>query len=176
MYSLLWVATPADWRVRTSDKTPHPYWEQLHTWIRCANQLHMVIIIYGPPGFLSKLPGIGAIITELGLNVRRLHLCHFGDKYNTARTLPSAAYLQIATTLHLPPEMGKCNCGRTAEHVLDWYGAEPERARWRRKILQNTAATLCDLLHSNRNTTTTAKETIEQQHQHHHQQADKRAI
>ena len=118
-YSLLLVATPADWRVRTSDKTPHPYWEQLHTWIRCANQLHMDIVIYGPTGFLWTLPGIGAIIAELGLNVRRLHLCHFGDKYDTARTLPSAAYLQIATTLHLPPEMGKCNCGRTAEHVLD---------------------------------------------------------
>ncbi len=50
-YSLLWISTPNDW-------------QRLLKWIRKALQLGILVILFGPPGFLWKVPNIKATIQE----------------------------------------------------------------------------------------------------------------
>ena len=120
-YALLWLATPIDWYVRTPGKREDPHWQRMANWIKRATNLQMQLIVCGPPGF--PWPQMKDTIDGLRLNVERMRLCHFGEKYDTKNPRPSGSYIQVATNLHLPRRIWQCTCKvPMQEHALDWYG------------------------------------------------------
>ena len=51
-YKVLWIATPNDWHVRAAAPRANTHWLRLQLWIKKAYSLGMIIVLYGPPGFL----------------------------------------------------------------------------------------------------------------------------
>ena len=52
LYSLLWIATPSDWHVRTTTKKTATHWQTIQRWLIKASMLGMLTVVFGPPGFL----------------------------------------------------------------------------------------------------------------------------
>ena len=146
-YDLLWISTPSDWYVRTPGKRTNPHWQRLQTWMQKAATRQMKLVMFGPPGFLWKLPNIRDSIIDLKLNTARLRLCHFGEKHDKDNALPSGSYIQVVTNEEIPHKAWQCGCKQSIqEHVLDWYGKTQEHANWRRKISSRLTAELCSKL------------------------------
>ncbi len=53
-YSLLWISTPSDWHVRIPTVKLNAHWQWINHWIRKAIALGLLLVIFGPPGFLLK--------------------------------------------------------------------------------------------------------------------------
>ena len=144
-YSMLWISTPSDWHVRTSKATPH--WQRIKQWIQKAIILGIMLVLFGSPGFLWKLPNIQETIQESNMTSVRMRLCHFGDKFNRSEQQPSGSYLQVATNAKISPKKWQCQCKiPIQEHALDWYGREPERTIWRKKVTSKLIKELCNAL------------------------------
>jgi hypothetical protein len=97
-YSMLWIATPADWYVRTPGKRAGPHWKRVLNWMQRAANLKMQLVVYGPPGSLWKMDNFREAIEGLQLNTARLRLCHFGEQF-AKNGAPSGSYIQVATNL-----------------------------------------------------------------------------
>jgi hypothetical protein len=82
-YNLMWTSTPTDWYVRTPDKRSNPHWQRLINWITRAARLEMQVVIFGPPGFVWKLPNFKDTMEDLQFHMTKMRLCHFGEKYKT---------------------------------------------------------------------------------------------
>ena len=96
----------------------------------------MMIVVFGPPGFLWKLPNFKETLVELELDIVRMRLCHFGVQYDTQCAAPSGSYIQVATTVQLPYRKFGCHCKiGSYQHKLDWHGKNADHAAWRRKVL-----------------------------------------
>ena len=146
-YDLLWVTTPADWFVRTPGKRENPHWRRILDWMKRAAGRLMKIIIYGPPcTHIWRIPNFWETARELNLRTHRLHLCHFGEKYNRESKNPSKSYIQIVSNMSLPYGFAQCNCGNI-EHDNDWYGKTQPHADWRYGVNRDMTKRLCDLLH-----------------------------
>jgi len=146
-YSLLWISTPNDWHARIPTAKTTTHWQRVSHWIKKAHALGILLVLFGPPGFLWKLPNIRETLQESAMSKVRLRLCHFGDKFDNKQQQPSGSYLQLATSKHIPTTKWQCNCGvDITDHVLDWYGRDSERADWRRKISAKYAKEVCKAL------------------------------
>ena len=146
-YSLLWISTPSDWHVRIPAVKLNAHWQRINHWIRKAIALGLLLVIFGPPGFLWKMPNIKETLQESNANVVRMRLCHFGDKFDQAHNSPSGSYLQVATTRDLGTKQWQCNCTVPIQkHQLDWYGRSPERTEWRQKISVKYVRVICQTL------------------------------
>ena len=62
----------------------------------------MKVVVYGSPGFLWKLPNIKDTIEDLHLDVAKMRLCYFQEKFDKKNAVASGSYLQVATNLWLP--------------------------------------------------------------------------
>ena len=146
-YSLLWISTPNDWYVRTPTKKANAHWKRIQHWIQKAVVLGMMLILFGPPGFLWKMPNIRETLQESNLTMLRMRLCHFGDKFDNTQTKPSGSYLQLATNIKLSPKKWQCQCQvPIQDHILDWYGRHQTQAEWRKKISWKFTKEVCDTL------------------------------
>ena len=136
IYSLLWITTPCDWYVRTPGKRGNPHWQRLISFIKHAHVQRMHVIIFGPPGFLWKLPNFKENLEDLQMDLMRMRLCRLEMKYDTRNSAPSGSYIQVATNVPIQDSKNifgcRCKVG-IDQHVLDWYGKTAERAEWRRK-------------------------------------------
>ena len=109
----------------------------------------MHVVIYGPPGFLWKLPNFKECMDTLNLYPVRMRLCRFDIKFDKQNAAPSGTYIQVATNNSLKYSKDKFGCRCKVginQHVLDWYGHTAERAEWRRKTLQFFSQMVCDVL------------------------------
>ena len=146
-YTLLWIATPSDWYVRVPGKRGNPHWQRVITLVKQGHMQGMTVIMFGPPGFLWKIPNIKETLDTFNMDVVRMRLCHFNLKYDQTSNAPSGSYVQVATNKSLPPMVFKCNCRVGIDkHVLDWYGKTEEHAEWRRSVLEHFCSRLCTLL------------------------------
>ena len=151
-YSLLWISTPSDWHVRIPKAKSNAHWQRVNHWIQRAVALSLMLVIFGPPGFLWKMPNIRETIQESKMTMTRMRLCHFGDKFDPKDTNPSGAYLQVATTGNLGNARWQCTCRvPIQQHQLDWYGRSPERTEWRQKISAKYVKIVCNTLDLYRN-------------------------
>ena len=46
-YALVWIATPADWFVRTPGKKATAHWRRILDWIRTATRLRIPLVVVG---------------------------------------------------------------------------------------------------------------------------------
>ncbi len=146
-YSLLWISTPNDWHVHMSTKKATTHWQRLLNWIQKALLLGILLILFGPPGFLWKLPNIKETLQESNMSMTRMRLCHFGDKFDSSQPKPSGSYMQLATTATLPHKKWQCQCKvPIQDHILDWYGRHQTQADWRRKISIKFTKEICKVL------------------------------
>ena len=96
--------------------------------------LGMILKLFGPAGFLWKVPNCSATAVKM-------RLCHFGIKFDLEEPRPSGSYLQLATTAKVSTKLWQCKRNvPIQEHTLDWYGKHEAHGVWRRK----TAAKLID--------------------------------
>ena len=147
LYSLLWIATPSDWHIRTPTKKTTTHWQTVQRWLTKASMLGMLIVVFGPPGFLWKMPNIKETLTDLNLMQVRMRLCHFNWRFDLQNAKPSGSYLQFATTASVTTQQWQCNCGiPIQDHTLDWYGREEKRADWRRRIYSQCIEKICAIL------------------------------
>ena len=115
--------------------------------IRQACALQLRLVLFGPPGFLWKLPSLREAVTDLGLNTRRMRLCHFGCKFDRKNPAPSGSYIQVMTNQTLPQRLFSCTCPVCMDkHVLDWYGKTQDHGDWRRQMLSTFCIHLCKIL------------------------------
>ena len=103
-YDLLWIATPGDWYVRTPDNRCNPHWQRILTGMKKTADRQMHILIYGPPGFLRKLPNFREFIEGLKLDTRRLRLCHFDEKYDKETPGQAAPTYRLQLTWYYPQD------------------------------------------------------------------------
>eukprot|EP00959_Pyramimonas_sp_CCMP1952_P178071 3722043-Pyramimonas_sp.AAC.1 len=66
-YNLIWISTPGDWKLR------------------------MKLIMFGPPGYVWKLPPVRDTLEDLKVTVIRMRSCHFGIRFNMRS---SGTYMQ----------------------------------------------------------------------------------
>ena len=57
-YDLLWISSPHDWHTRTPSKKTTTHLQRIHNWLEKALALGMIFVLFGPPGFLWKVPTI----------------------------------------------------------------------------------------------------------------------
>ena len=146
-YSILWISTPNDFYVRVPSAKRTPHWQRIQQWIHKACGLRMVVVLFGQPGFLWKLPNIQDTMQEHQMTIARMRLCHFGDKYNTKDPRPSGSYLQVATTGKIPTNLWNCQCKvPIKEHYLDWYGRNQSQSDWRRTVSTKMTQEVCKAL------------------------------
>ncbi len=107
-YNLLWISTPNDWHVRTPAKKATSHWQRVQHWIQKAVLLDITLVLFGPPGFLWKMPNIKETIQDAKLNMTRMRLCHFGDKFDQSQPKPSGSYMQLATTAKITNRQWQC--------------------------------------------------------------------
>ena len=144
---MLWISTPNDWHVRTSTTKTTAHWQRIQHWIKKAVLLGVILVVYGPPGFLWNIPDLKETIQDMQMNVSKIRLCHFGDKFDSKDPKPSGSYLQVATTSKIPLLQWQCNCKiPIKDHVLDWYGRHQEQSDWRRKISSKYVKEVCTVL------------------------------
>ena len=166
-YDLLWISTPGDHYVRTPGKRCNPHWQRIQTWMKRAADRQIHIVVYGPPGFLWKLPNFRETMEELQLSVRRLRLCHFNEKFDRNDTRPSGTYLQVASSMPLPRILYPCNCRLSIpEHALDWYGQNPKQAEWRKRVSRDMVRRVCDLVITS-NTNELSRDAVLEVHREH---------
>ena len=126
-YSLVWITTPNDWQCRTPAAKKNAHWQRGQLWIQKSVMLGILLALFGPPGFLWKLPNIQETLQKSNLTMIRMRLCHFGDKFDSSQKKPSGSYLQLATTAKLSTRLWQCQCKvPIQEHFLDWYGRHPK--------------------------------------------------
>eukprot|EP00959_Pyramimonas_sp_CCMP1952_P334533 7005841-Pyramimonas_sp.AAC.1 len=53
-YALIWVSAPGDWYGRTPGKRVAPHWSRIQNLLAKARNLRMIIIVFGPPGYVSE--------------------------------------------------------------------------------------------------------------------------
>ena len=93
--------------------------------------LGMIFVLFGPPGFLCKVPNIQEVIKTSNATMVKMRLCHFGFKFNAKEPKPSASYLQLATTAKVSQTQWQCKCKiLLQEHILDWCGRSEPQAQW----------------------------------------------
>ena len=147
-FSILWISTPHDWYSRTKKATS--VWQRLNNWIKIAISVGIVILLFGPPGFLWNNPNIKETLEGAKFTTTRMRLCHFGDKFDNKSQSPSGSYLQLATNMPLDSRIWQCRCKISIQdHVLDWYGRSQEQAEWRKKISANYISKVCKLVKDN---------------------------
>ena len=146
-YTMLWISTPCDYSTRLPTAKQASHWQRLQNWIKKACVLGMVVVMFGQPGFLWKIPSIMETIQEHNMCVVRMRLCHFGYKYDPKETKPSGSYLQIASTAKICSKTWQCNCNvKIEDHHLDWYGRQELRAEWRRRVAMDLLHEACKAL------------------------------
>ena len=146
-YSALWISTPNDYHVRVSSEKRTSHWQRIQLWIHRACILGLLVIMYGPPGFLWKLSAIQETMHEHRMTVARMRLCHFGDKFDVKDKRPSGSYLQVASTGKMSSNLWTCPCNLPIkDHYLDWYGRDQGHADWRRKINLKMIQEVCKAL------------------------------
>ena len=150
-YVLLWISTPSDWHVRTPTfigiKKATTHWQRVHHWIQKAVVLGLLLVLYGPPGFLWKMPNIKETLDDSKMTVLKIRLCHFGDKYDATQVKPSGSCMKLATTAKMSTRRWQCNCNvPIQDHVIDWYGRHQPKAEWRKKISDKYIAEVCNAL------------------------------
>ena len=147
-YSLVWISTPSDWSVRIPGNKVTAHWQRVQQWIHKTATLGIILIIFGPPGFLWKLPNIRETMEECELQVVRMRLCHFKERYDKTSTVPSGAYLQFATNqTNFNTRRWQCPCKLPiSDHKLDWYDRNQANADWRRRMRALCVRDLCNAL------------------------------
>jgi hypothetical protein len=109
--------------------------------------LNMFIVVFGPPGFLWKVPNIKETLSYM--TVMKLRLCHAQDKFDTQNAKPSGSFLRLATNAKIDTRQFECKCKvQITDHILDWYGREQERAEWRKTMSSKYIKLVCDTLAS----------------------------
>ena len=132
-YSLLWISSPDDWHARATTRKAATHWQRVGNWTAKAVALGIALMLFGPPGFLWKVPNIRESLQERNATMRRMRLCHFGNQFDPD-SKPSGSYLQPATTANISTKLWQCKCGMPIqEHTLDWYGRGEAHADWRKK-------------------------------------------
>ena len=155
-YSLLWISTPNDWYVRHKTKRTTAHWQRILHWIQKAILLGILVVLFGPPGFLWKVPNIQETMQPPNVTMIKMRLCHFGHKFDSGQPKPSGSYLQLATTAQLSPKQWQCLCNvPIQEHVIDWYGRSQLHAEWRAKITLQFTKEICNALAVRGNVTPT---------------------
>jgi hypothetical protein len=96
-YSVLWIGTPDSWHIRIPTAKTTVHWQRTQHWIHKAVTLEMTVVLFGPPGFLWKLPNLRETMEASKMQMPRMRLCHFGDKFDKTQPKPSGSYLQLAT-------------------------------------------------------------------------------
>ena len=127
-YSLLWMSTPNNWHARIPTKKATAHWQRMQHWIQKAVVLGIILIVFGPPGFLWKMPNIQETIKESNMTMVRMRLCHFGDKFDTSQSKPSGSYLQLATTSKLSQKSGSVNVNFPFKN-MSWIGMADTKTR-----------------------------------------------
>mgnify|MGYP001420148067 CR=1 FL=1 len=134
-YDLLWISSPHDWHARKESKKTTTHWQRIQNWLEKAMLLGMVFVLFGPPGYLWKVPNIQEVIKQSNAFTVKMRLCHFGCKFDAKDPRPSGSYLQFATTAKVSTRLGQCNCKLPiTEHTLDWYGRSEAQAQWRQQV------------------------------------------
>ena len=147
-YNLLWICTPDDWHVRTSAKKSTTHWQRIQNWIQKAMLLGIMLVVFGPPGFLWKMPNIKETLQDSNMQQMKIRVCHFDLRYDRSNKQPSGSYMQLATNATISSRMWQCNCNiPITDHVLDWYGRSQPQAEWRMKVAQQFTHEICEALH-----------------------------
>ena len=142
--NLLWISSPSDWQIRGASRKSTAHWHRVLQWMKKAVILGMLLVVFGPPGYLWNIPNIKDYLTESNISIAKMRLCHFKDKYNPSHGPPSGSYLQVATTKKVPPFTWSCNCKvPIQDHILDWYGRHQHQAEWRRSITIKYIRAVC---------------------------------
>jgi len=101
-YDLLWITTPSDWFVRAANAKTGAHWKRVHNLICKSMLLGMLFVLFGPPGYMWKVPNLIDTFKENQVTITRMRLCHFNDKYDKKSSVPSGSYLQVATISMVP--------------------------------------------------------------------------
>jgi hypothetical protein len=128
-YSLMWISTPNDWKVRINNHKTTAHWHRILEWIQKADNLEINIVIFGVHGYLwsSAVPKFMETIIELpGMRMQALRLCHHKDTHEKDKhskdERPNGARLRLATTIATNKLMCPCTCNvPIPDHKLVWY-------------------------------------------------------
>ena len=143
-FEVLWISTPTDWFVRPREKRTQSLYNRIGNFIRRSHNLHMQIIMIGPPGTIWKQPPIQEAIADTGLKETRMRLRRFNLKYDEGNDKPSGYYITVATNFNIPLKQWSCVCKCSMDqHVLDWYGQTQQHADWRKKVRTRLITELC---------------------------------
>ena len=70
--------------------------------MRIAVESNIKVIAFGPPGMMWSMPIMSLAIEDLDLQLQRMRLCHFNERFDESSDSPSGTYLQVATNLQIP--------------------------------------------------------------------------
>ena len=68
-------------------------WQRLQNWLEKALTLGIIFVLFGPPGFLWKVPNIQEVMEQSNAPVTEMRLRHFGLKFNVEDSKPNGLYL-----------------------------------------------------------------------------------
>ena len=51
-YNLLWISSPSDWQIRGASRKSTAHWHRVLQWMKKAVILGMLLVVFGPPGYL----------------------------------------------------------------------------------------------------------------------------
>jgi hypothetical protein len=99
-YSLWWISTPNDWKVRINNQKTTAHWHCILEWTQKAANLKINIVISGVHGYLwsSAVPKLMETIAELpGMRMQTLRLCYHKDIYEKDNTVKTNDQMEHAS-------------------------------------------------------------------------------